>query len=859
MNIYMFSNDAHKAALQEEFIGHFQRKSLVPFLGSGFSYGLIAKRGSVPGVAALRNHICELIAQIENYTEEETDELQHLNLSDLAEMFWPLLEKSEAVDIKEEFETYMNDRFTEVSDINDSKRRFANSEWRYIYTLNYDDAVESATNRKLMSIFPYECQSGWAGHQKRIIKLHGDARQYAKTGNNRYCILSPKQYLDAMTDSENRTMMDNLRTDFASNNILFVGCSLISELDLLFSASFKLEEAKKNNKMTHCYYVRYTENGDKALSPVMILRLEQYGITDVIEVTANEMDDFYLFVARVSDIAKQLRASDDLSQYTGAHFATLDPLNTEKNIRYLYYSSEILPNDKNEIVTPSFFQRREITDIAIRDIYRGLGNVLVFRGNRLSGKTYVLIDVLKEFRAGNTYFFSRKSVPDECFSKLLEKKNSLLIFDEKTLSLDQINKLSRDSRKRTLKKNNIRIVIAVDRSLGLFTKHYYDQYPENKEYVKIYDIPSTFSEKELDKFNDTIGNLGLKNRTTEQTFLDYMFSLSDDAVNKEHNLLPPVNVVGDINALKILILLAHQETVYLSQGARMRLIPDLIHLQEKASAALQLDYLTEIELSHLTHDTQRYVSNSQYWVYKCLANYAHGKSHYKIIAQAYYDIVESIQRYYGAGYEKRNAKKYRQAIKPYYFLDTIQFTFFSLSEDGGSLLLANIIYDKLQPLFKNEYQFLHQKAKCLLWTSKHEEDETNRHKLLEQAGYLINRASQIARQFRPANLEFTLFHMDITRALIMANNWRYCRGFMEGEKSEYLSKVIAHFFAVTSSEEFTSGPTDDDMNRREMEDFKWFVTDLMAGESSKLIYPRDRLMAQRIINLTRDSGYFTFS
>ena len=860
MRIYQFSNSADRESLQELFISHFKGKNLVPFLGSGFSVGLKALSGRVPSVDELKGEMVELMAQMGNYSKDDIAELKEEKLSALSELFWPQIDDPAASSIKGEFETYLSDNFTRVSDISEPKNRFLNSEWRYIYTLNYDDAIERATGSRYISIFPYEDQSLWTGRQQRIIKLHGDALKYASTGDKRFCILSPNQYINALTDAQNNSMIDNLRTDFASNNILFIGCSLTDEFDMLFSASFRLAEEKKSNSSTRCYYVRYLRDGDKPLSIVQKGKYENYAITDIIEVTSSEMEDFYAFVAKASESAKQLRSSDNLSPYTGLSFSWIDPTDREKNLKYLYYSNEILPDDSQQVMLPSFFVRRDVTKMAIKDLYEERAHFYVFRGNRLSGKTYVLLDIAREFRTKNTYFFpSRSIISDDCLKKLLCKKNSILVFDEHAISGSQINGLLTESKQLQIKRNNVTVIVAVDRSMGMFTKHYYEQHPENSTFVSIYDISQRFSSNELTIFNESIGNYGVSDRLQDETFLDYMFSIGDEAINKHRNLLPPINVIDNNNTLKILILLAHQETLYLSQGARLRLVPELIRLQAKASTALQLDYLTEMELSHLCHDSQRYVSNSQYWVYKCLANYAHTKSHYENIAQAYYDIVSSFQRLYGMGTKYQRAKKYRDAVKPYYFLDTIQFTFFQLSEDGGSLSLANLIYEKLQPLFKNEYQFLHQKAKCLLWTSRRKgKDESERAELLEQAGILIKRAQQAANRARPGNLEYTIFHMDMTRALIMTNNWRYCRSQLDDDaKGEYLSKLIVQFFELVSSDGF-SQDSNDELDRREMEDFKWLVTYLLSKDAGKIMFNSDKLVVQQIFRYTKDSGLFSF-
>lgn len=43
-------------------------------------------------------------------------------------------------------------------------------------------------------------------------------------------------------------MLEKLEADFSSNNLIFIGCSLLDELDMLFVSGTRFSQKKKENK-----------------------------------------------------------------------------------------------------------------------------------------------------------------------------------------------------------------------------------------------------------------------------------------------------------------------------------------------------------------------------------------------------------------------------------------------------------------------------------------------------------------------------------------------------------------------------------------------------------------------------------
>lgn len=836
--------------MQKRFMGCFRRQNIVPFFGSGFTSGCPAGRGRVPSVDELKTELIDIIVGIGSYSKAERTELEGLKLSELADIFWPALENEKTPQAyRDRFDNYIEGHFCNVHDLSVEQRSLIDCRWRYLYTLNYDDGIEQASKEPLRVVAPYSKQNQrWLAQRRCLYKIHGDSAKFLETGESKYCILSTQQYLQALDDRENQAMRQNLETDFSSNNIIFFGCSLLYELDILLTAGAKLTQKKQQNSDTHSYYVRYVEDKTDRLSLIQQKRYENFAITDIIDVKAECMQDFYAFLARISKETERLQETDSLRDFIGFQFSRLEATE-RRNIDYVFFSSHIWPQkETKEIVLPCFFTRRDTTQQVVDAINAADGNFHVLRGYRLSGKTYALVDLLKEFQSRDTYYFaSNRQISDRCFERLLSMKNAILIFDEHTLTTDQIGNITAKYREK-IKDNAIQIVTAVDRSSGTFTKHYFDHFPGMAGFVKIYNLGAKLSSNEAKRFNTEFGKLGLRDYEDGWSWLDFMLKIDEASLKKHGTRLPDINIIRDIETLKALILFTNQESIPVSQGNVMNITETLYDLCRTADVAIQKDYLAEAELMPDIHDSFRFVINSKYWVYKCLSAYAKNRSHYNDITNAFYEIVSAIQRQY----DNRFSAAYYQSIKPYYFFDTIQFTFFSDSKYGGSLHLPDLIYKKLLPLFRDDFQFLHQKAKCLLWNSRRKKDgeEKERSEMLDEALQQITRASKLAEKRAPDNLEYTLYHMEVTKTLILANNWRFCdTQFSDDERSEQLSTLLKTFYEMECQMEIWGD--DSELDYQEMEDLNWFVTHMADSEVRQLMLPGDRKVAGHIMTLWR--------
>lgn len=116
-------------------------------------------------------------------------------------------------------------------------------DWPYAYTINFDDGIEQSVpegNTKFRIVLPYRGFRKPRSSVRLLYKLHGDAEYECRYYRNsdrtvdKNIIFSSDQYLQSITDEENRDMLNALKSDFSTRIVLFIGCSLQDEQDIRF-------------------------------------------------------------------------------------------------------------------------------------------------------------------------------------------------------------------------------------------------------------------------------------------------------------------------------------------------------------------------------------------------------------------------------------------------------------------------------------------------------------------------------------------------------------------------------------------------------------------------------------------------
>lgn len=386
-----------------------------------------------------------------------------------------------------------------------------------------------------------------------------------------------------------------------------------------------------------------------------------------------------------------------------------------------------------------------------------------------------------------------------------------------------------------LKENSIQVICAVNRSDRNFAKKVQGEYLQ-KTGIEVYCISPKLDDVELKDINEKLGKLTMTSRRRSETFLDYAIRLEKAMFNDYSKILPDTHVINDLDMLRCVLLLSNNGYIDSAMAARFNVMDELSLLCNMAEIAVQKDYLSELEISSSNHSGIKYVSNSLYWLYRCLSDYAKESNNYANIAAEIVNIVELYIAWYNS-METRKPYEVYEAIKPYYYLDTLQTMFFFDSPSKGSIVLPHIIYSKLRTVLNGEYQFLHQTAKCELRYSQQLGLKTPvGRKLLEEANIIIDRALELAEKSQNANRQYTLTHMNVTKALILTNYLRYVKDSTDRSVMHLRTAINSYYYFYVEYNEYSA-----DLTGSELTDTRWFMEQfaIEPHEFRKLIVEKE--------------------
>ena len=219
MDIVSFSD------IYDTFTKNLKRNMVIPIIGSGFTLNCEAKNGKVPSGKNYQEYMIDSLCNKFEELNETKGEMYKESFSKIAELY---IKQIDDIDKR----NYFVSNFTDVKIQEKNKIDFLKIEWPYIYTLNIDDAIEKnskfnhticCNNENVIeSVFDeFNC----------VIKLHGDVNNLINYGNYNSIIFSSKQYATSL--ESNKVLLNKLNHDALYQNLLFIGCSLNDEIDIL--------------------------------------------------------------------------------------------------------------------------------------------------------------------------------------------------------------------------------------------------------------------------------------------------------------------------------------------------------------------------------------------------------------------------------------------------------------------------------------------------------------------------------------------------------------------------------------------------------------------------------------------------
>jgi len=753
-----------------------EKHALVPVIGAGFSFETPTDNGgTIPSSDNLFGELFSYVEKYSGYSKDELGEIKKSSLSEIANDFWTIRARIPEEALKK-FDTYIQNNFLNISFRKGVQEAFLNIRWPQIFSLNYDTLIEDY-NKDYYPIIPYDkINRRYYEEKLRLYKLHGDAKRYLNTGEKRYLILSKDQYVESMMNTENEDMLNELLTAFSSKSILFFGCGLTDELDLLYTSRLSVKDrAHSIDPLRQAIiYISY-ENEDTIGAPVSTRKcdlLSQYGVTHIFRISSEEQSTaLFQELSEFSSHISEPGVNDYLEKYSSIRYEQLS--SNDVNSRDFLFQENLIWKHINEhiITLPGFFTSRTKTKEII-DCIISKEPLLFISGNFFSGKTFALLEIARHFATKKVYVFpSGTNVSQEQLEVLLVKKNALLFFDARSLTTAQIKYISNESELNIVSKNGSCFIIVIEATDAPMYKYIFEARNTMRMY-KQFRISGCLDSFEEPAFNRSIGAISLPPYFKKDTLLDYIVRNEKELIvdsTRENFFLEPQKELLSNNQkqrIKALIMLATEIRIPAKRAIQFgidRPINDMIRCckQHEGSSVIEKDY------SVYCGDSSGYefVCNSKYWIIRALSAYANSQTNsIETISDAYLSIIHDNRRFYS------DDVKFFQISEPYYFFDHIQVLFNHRWFPNSSKLL-NAIYDKLLPVLSNSFQFLHQKAKGKLVIAQVQV----RNKRFGEAKQSLNdalinivRAIDLAKQYPEAkNIDETLLHMIYTKGRIL--------------------------------------------------------------------------------------------
>jgi len=770
----------HLSEIRDELQGHLRRQELFPIIGSGFTRGCPTTYGEDARVPSGED--------MKLYMEQYLLDHGHAAISNSS--FSKVARYYEKFVDPKDFCQYIKKHFRGVI-ISGGRRAFLDIDWKFIYTLNLDDAIEKNSRYQFKVLPNHNLRLYTLNGEKCIFKLHGDAEELIKYRDEKKPILSFTDYLTSL--ETNKSLLDKLQTDLSYSNTLFVGCSLSDELDLL-SVAQQMKEKSSAHKN------RYFLTGNTP-NEYQLVDLEDHGIDTVILT-----DDFEAFYYEFSSFAKECNyvLENELKAFCNLPCGTVHP---KESIDYLLCGKYLLNKSKGVVLFPNFFIERDITTKILEDM--DTAQLQVIHGARVSGKSYLLAGILQQIRNRDTYYFdSRSLVSKQLLSQLLEKKHSVLLFDTNVLSTDAI-KLLLQADFVHLQENKTNIIFCANNSdretLALIG--YEKKRLRHGPRIRAYELKHRFSAgtyaspREIDTINKKLKIANLLPFSSSHTILDNLLYMQKKLrIEKPTKFDPPLRVdVGDSAKICLLVLLVQNEKISAKELVQCGLITKNAELLQELKITVEEDHCNLLVQDTIDNVSYQIVCNAKVWLINQLREIGKNSSMSTTIVTAFQRMTSA---FLGG---TQNFKRVESLVK----FDKLNEIF----PDGKRLIID--IYEGLKPILDESYQYYHQYSKCHLWGMSKRRYSRND---LNNARIAALTAFSIVEQLDVSTLPHSIAYAHILNTLTIIHT-KQC--FMEKFKKrdtleeaiEYFHKAISckeNFDAMRSAKNTRSGSKDED-------------------------------------------------
>lgn len=708
-------------------------KKLFPVFGSGFTAKCKAKNGVVPSGKDMITYMIEFLSKA---YDKPAESFQGRNFPDLCTLY------SKKSTIDEKFD-YFSSNFTEVI-IEEEKKRFLSLFTQYVYTLNIDDGIEHNCSQFNVLLPNTEIFDKYIEKYTTVFKLHGDVSFYLKNIENESIIFNKKEYIESI--KKNGKMLAKLKEDFADKNIIYIGCSLDDEPDLL---SIVAEAAKERLAESQAFYITRRDIDEEEQD-----LLEEYGITTIVKI-----ENYISFFADITSLCSgKTNSTDFFDNYHEPKFIRLGK--SDVTIDTLLNSNSIVPSPfEGKIFLPPYFIKRDVLNEVLSSL-KFHSPIHIIYGNRISGKTFFLVGLMDLIQDKTRYYFpSNVKISDDRIDSLLEMSNCAFIFDTNTLNESQLQKMLK--LKSVFSRNGNYIILTINTSerSGIDLISTTNKYGFTK-------VKNVFSPNEIKQLNKALQKCNLptfirtetiktyKELRVARTILDNLYIIQDKF--QYDKKLPDFLTLSkdlSIRKLALLIILATNKEISSYELSYFDIREEALSLAKDYPILFEIGYY-RFALP-IIDSIYKFATNSRYYLLKYLGDFSKNQKKYDLIIDSYKYIHRRI---------KLNEESF---IVPRKMLGFLRFDVLSdifYKNNNYTTDLINNIYKRFEDELNDSPQFKHQRAKSILW--RFNKDLSN----MQEAAKYIELAKydteNILKSRKNDKLEISLEHIKYTQSII---------------------------------------------------------------------------------------------
>ncbi|KGF62067.1 SIR2 family protein [Pseudomonas lutea] len=647
----------------------FKRGTLVPVFGAGFTVGESAQSGAkVPSGTQLSELMLEQLKQHGiGLSEDDLKKLEGYRFPDLCEVYF-----DQSILPQEITKATIRERFYNVS-LSSNKASLINDiDWKYIYTLNIDNAIER--HSQYSPIYPYDSNlSNSSRNFRPVYKLHGDV-YYEVTHDSERLVFQKASYLESI--ETNKRMLEILEEDLLYKNILFIGCSLTDEDDIAFLVS-----GQKSPKDSKTKRIIFRSAAPSSLESSVLRR---HGINTVILIDDRQYDQTYSLIQK----AYSLSAEGDAELEKYIFETTVLDANARSNQDFLIkgVAETVGQSSKSAAILPYYYGVRSKEKQIISSIHHG--GSLVLLGPRVSGRTLTLRSIANSFKDRKVFFIDSGTELETHFvNRLLGLSNSLIIFDSKTIDTELAKVIRNNETK--LRERKTSVLITLDSGEGYIIDALS---PSKLSQVPIIEISRVFDQSETKLANQGLKSVRCPTFKGGKKLLDNLFfvyeTLGQNTVIKR--------VPKEKELLNLLYLMSVKRKV---NGDWARFISsDLEHLEKIVSSCspyLEFEKLDITEIAN--HSGYKIICNSEAWLLAVMSELYRSRGEAWCV-DAIFNLVRDLPD-----------DEKRLSIDLSLF-DSLNFAFGGDLGGAGDLILK--FYERLEVLRGSEPEFFVQKAKA---------------------------------------------------------------------------------------------------------------------------------------------------